>query len=402
MSRVRRYVDENVMTRRQWLGGAGIAISAVAFRVGSESHAQQVVPSAARPATKKSTEISDTVREIHSKHQAPGLVGAIVDREGLVAAGAAGVRSINAGGAMTVRDKIHIGSCTKAMTATLIGQLIEAQQLRLDSTVRDVFSATVPQMASTTAAITVANLLDHTSGLPANVDWWSFDRSGGPLPTQRLNVAKSVLSTPTQHPPGSKYVYSNVGYMLLGAMIEAITRQPWEDIVTAKLFRPLGMASAGFGAPGTKGHVDQPWGHLSKGSRLEPVQFDNAPVLGPAGRVHCSIGDWAKYVQWCLRSEQENSRILTAAMQKRMLAQASNSEYAGGWNITQRAWAGGRTLTHSGSNTTWFCVAWLAPLKGFGVLAATNVAGADASKACDDLSGALIARHDALKSKKPK
>ena len=56
-----------------------------------------------------------------------------------------------------------------------------------------------------------------------------------------------------------------------------------EDLITTELFKPLGMTTAGFGPPGTPGKIDQPWGHIIKNGRFEPSQFDNPPVMGPAG-----------------------------------------------------------------------------------------------------------------------
>ena len=64
--------------------------------------------------------------------------------------------------------------------------------------------------------------------------------------------------------------------------------------------------------------------------------------------------------------------------------------YAYGWGSANRPWGGGRVLTHSGSNTMWYCTIWLAPERGFGVLAVTNLGGDAAAQACDKTCAALI------------
>ena len=74
-------------------------------------------------------------------------------------------------------------------------------------------------------------------------------------------------------------------------------------------------------------------------------------------------------------------------------AVGAGESYAMGWVVTERAWADGTVLTHNGSNTMWYCVAWLAPKKDFAVLACTNQGGGAAQKACDDVAGALIQKH---------
>jgi len=385
-------------TRRNFLSAVGFASAAEIGRqyFGDVSH-HEVFAKPMAPSRRASADLTELVGDIHAKHKTPGLIGAIVDTEGLLAIGAAGIRKVGASEPMTIDDKIHLGSCTKAMTATLIGQLVEKKRLRLDTKMREAFPKLARTMNEKMAGVTVAQLLDHTAGLSANVDWWEFDRSGKSISEQRLNIAKQVLSAAPEQDPGSKHLYSNVGYMLLGTIVEVKTSKPWEDVIKARLFRPLEMQSAGFGSPGTAKLVDQPWGHVHKGDALQPIQHDNAPVLGPAGRVHCSMADWAKYVSCCLRMENEDSKILSAATQRKIVTPLPDSSYAGGWVITQRPWAGGRTLMHNGSNNMWYCVAWLAPLKGFAVLSATNVAGDDANKACDDLAAAQIKEFGSLK-----
>ena len=66
------------------------------------------------------------------------------------------------------------------------------------------------------------------------------------------------------------------------------------------------------------------------------------------------------------------------------------SDYACGWVVLKRGWAGGKVLMHNGSNTMWYVVMWLAPEKNFAVIAATNIAGPDAEQGCDEAASAMI------------
>ncbi len=331
----------------------------------------------------------------------PGLFGAIVSTGGVTALGAAGIRKVGDPAAVTRADQVHLGSCTKAMTATLIAQLFEAGRLSLDTRLADALPQAREKMRPDMAAVTVTQLLNHRSGLPADVAWPLFEVGGAPVRRQRLWIAEKVLAEAPLRPPGEKFSYSNVGYMLLGAILEAHYDQSWEQIITDRLFNPLGMASAGFGAPG------RPERWISRGgTRPLPVARrgrirETTRPRWPAGRVHCSMSDWGQYIASCLTLEKEDGKLLKAATQKQMLTPVAGSNYMSGWMITERAWAGGRTLTHAGSNTAWFCVAWLAPLKGFAVLAATNIAGEDAAKACDDVASGLIRLHSQPEGSKP-
>jgi CubicO group peptidase (beta-lactamase class C family) len=104
-----------------------------------------------------------------------------------------------------------------------------------------------------------------------------------------------VLANPPENRPGSTFGCSNTGYVLAGLMAEQVSDQSWEMLMRRRLCEPLVMSTAGFGSPGQPGSVDQPWGHRAVGGQVEPTQADNAPALGPAGTVHCSIQDWSKF-----------------------------------------------------------------------------------------------------------
>jgi CubicO group peptidase (beta-lactamase class C family) len=111
--------------------------------------------------------------------------------------------------------------------------------------------------------------------------------------------------------------------------------------------------------------------------------------------VHCTIEDWAKFVALHLEGENGNASLLKADTWRR-LHQPINGlqpQYAFGWIITERDWAGGRTLTHNGTNTLWFSVVWMAPKKDFAVLVACNQGGKAAEKTVDDAAWALIQDH---------
>lgn len=87
--------------------------------------------------------------------------------------------------------------------------------------------------------------------------------------------------------PGKLYNYSNIGYILVGAVLEHISGKSWEDLITEKLFVPLGMNTAGFGPPQGSGQM---CGHVLSGQQWTPMpQADNPAALGPAGTGVCHM-----------------------------------------------------------------------------------------------------------------
>lgn len=331
-------------------------------------------------------DLAPTLRPLAEKYNLPGLVGAILHGNQIVALGSVGVRKVGDPTPFLATDCIHLGSDTKAMTAILIGQLMDSNLVMMDTTMSELFPEFAASMNPKMAKVTVRNLLDHTAGFPHDLDWWALKRSGLALPAQRKLAVKQALSAAPAQPIGT-YFYSNVGFVLLGAIVEAKTGLAWEEVMRRKIFQPLNMASAGFGPPGTIGTVAQPWGHSLDNGKLKPDQTDNAPVLGPAGTVHCSIGDWSKFVAEILLAAQGHATLVSPATFVKLVSPPAGQDYAGGWLVTKRTWAGGRALTHSGSNGSWFCTVWIAPDKDFAILIASNAGSA--AKAVDEGVGLL-------------
>ena len=79
---------------------------------------------------------------------------------------------------------------------------------------------------------------------------------------------------PPEFAPGSRFTYSNAGYVIAGAVLERVAGKPWEQVVREDLLAPLGIRSAGFGAPGEAGADDQPRGHERRGEAWVPLEPD--------------------------------------------------------------------------------------------------------------------------------
>jgi CubicO group peptidase (beta-lactamase class C family) len=339
-----------------------------------------------------SPDLNQTLEGIRKKHDLPALAVVVVKAGRICDRYALGVRKWGEATPVTTNDVFHIGSCTKSMTATLTAMLIEEGQLRWDTTIASAFPEWQGKMNPQYESVTVEQLLTHRGGFPANppADAWAraWKAEGTPV-EQRREFMEAVLRDPPAVRPGTKMIYSNQGYAMVGAMLEKLTGTPWETLITERLFKPLHMDSAGFGPPGTPGTVDQPWGHVRKLYFTEPSQVANPPAIAPAGRVHCSLDDLARFTLLHLPPGSPGG-LLKPETLAQLHTPPAGGDYACGWVVLQRGWAGGTALMHNGSNTMWYVVMWLAPEKGFSVVVATNVAGSGAESGCDEAASAII------------
>jgi len=285
------------------------------------------------------------------------------------------------------------------MTATLAGMMVDEGQLHWGSTVAEIFPELDEKMRPAWRSVTLEQLLTHRSGAPEHppVDVWAeaLQRKDTP-PEQRLALLRGMVCAPPQEPRGKKFIYSNEGYAIAGAMIERVTKCAWEDLIRWRLFDPLGMKSAGFGEPALPGKLDQPWGHLGQLGELRPVppgpMADNPPAIGPAATVHASMDDFARYASWHADWEHAEPRLLSEETFNKLHKRAPGQEYGMGWLVQDRDWAGGDVYWHTGSNAMFYAVMWVAPEKDAAFVAATNAAHEEADDACNDAVVMMI-RH---------
>ena len=357
-----------------------------------------LIPITAHAQTPPPKDVSPLLTPILQKHDIPGIAAAVIRSGETVAIGVAGVRTRGKVDKVATTDRFHIGSDTKAMTAMLCGILVDEGKLKWGQTLGETFPELKQSMHAQYHAVTLEQLLTHRGGAPGDLardELWGklWQHRGTPTSARRL-LLQGVTSKAPEAAPGQKYIYSNAGYAIAGHMAEKATGKSWEDLTRERIFRPLGMTTAGFGAPGTGARNDQPRGHKADGSPVEPGPgADNPVAIGPAGIVHCSIGDWAKFVAANLPSAK--TKLVKPETLQKLHTPAppapGEAKYAMGWIIADnQPWAGGPALTHAGSNTMWYAVAWLAPKKDFAVLVACNQS---ADKACNDAVLALIADH---------
>ena len=338
--------------------------------------------------------VTKALAPIRQKYDLPAMAVAVVTSDGLKYSGAVGVRKRGTAIPVALDDLWHLGSDGKVMTSTLVARLVEKGQLNWSLTLGEAFPDLAAGMHADFRAVTLLHLLSHRAGLPANLDLHRYD--GEDASALRLQAVREELSHNPQSAPGSTFLYSNLGYILAGAVIERRTGRSWERLMADELFTPLHMTTAGIGGTGTPGVIDQPWPHERNAQPTETngPRRDNPPVMGPAGRIHCSMKDWARFIQDQLRGARGESALLSPDSYRKVQTAPFGGDYALGWQISDREWAGGKTLSHVGDNTMNYANAWIAPQRDFAILVCVNQSGSHLLNATDEAVRAMIALLD--------
>lgn len=319
-----------------------------------------------------------------AQHAPPAMISAVVGREGVVWSGVRGLRRTGQPDAATTGDLWHLGSNGKAMTAALYARLVEQGRARWDAPLSSLFPDL--RLDPGYAEATIDDLLRHRAGIDdrqavTREVLIAAHQDQRPIREQRTAFAADVLGKAPTGPRGA-FAYSNAGYALAGAAIERITDQPWEDAIRTHLFTPMRVTSVGFGAP----LGDNPWGHRAMGETLVAVDpargADNPPLLGPAGRMHMTLADYARFLRLYLN---DGDGQLSPATTARLMTppEGAPPPYAYGWGTSTPPWARGQALAHEGSNTMWHAIAIVAPARGLAVVSIANdrVKGGPANQA---------------------
>jgi D-alanyl-D-alanine carboxypeptidase len=312
----------------------------------------------------------------------PAVGGATFGSTGTPEIAVVGQRKLGADDPVTGTDLWHIGSITKSFTSTLIGKFVERKELSWTSTMKEL----VGERAGAFGDVTMAHLLGHRAGIPANITpaIMGAAAQGGPslVELRRRLVTETFKGTPTGA-PGAVFLYSNLGYVIAASILEERTGKPWEDLIRTEVLDPLGLRSAGMGAPGVLNELTQPRGHRDGTAPVEPGPFaDNPPYMGPAGRLHMSLADLARWGQEHLRGERGQDGVLLKAGTMAHLHQSlPGGAYALGW-VSEQPPDRRRIIWHNGSNTMWYAMLMLDPASDRGIVLTTN-GGIGAAKVMD-------------------
>ena len=316
----------------------------------------------------------------------PSIAAAVTDTSETLALGATGIRKLGEKSAVSATDRYHLGSCTKSFTSTLAAILVEEGRIEWETTIGEIFGKRISDLHASHTDVTLEQLLAHVGGFPWSATpqmWaqaWDAQNEGMAPKKQRLQYITALLTRGAEYPAGTRYEYSNQGYAVAGVMLEIVGKKPWETLVRERIFKPLGMKSAGFRAPEGK----NAWGHKDGA----PTFTDNPDAIGPAGTIHSSLGDWAKFIRFHLARKTGTLLRDEASFDKLHSTLPKSGNHAvGGWIAGKNG-----EFFMTGSNKHWTARFEAYPDRDIAVLTATNSAEDGARETLEKIEDTLLTK----------
>lgn len=309
----------------------------------------------------------------------PGLVILVARGDKIIAHEAAGSADLEQGQALTTATRFHVASVSKQFTAAAVLLLAREGKLQLDEPARTY----LPELPDAYAAVTVRQLLSHTSGLR---DQWDLHVASGGTMTDLITQDRLLALVHAQRglnfTPGSAFRYSNSGFALAAEIVARLSGMPFARFVQERLFQPIGMTSsqvyddAGVPVPGRAQSYSGGNGMPVRLSRLNYSNYGATSVFSTAA----DLFRWAR--------ELRNPRVLDAAIVSAMaqptrLNDGSLSSY--GLGLYQGRVRGSSAIMHSGSDAGFRTVLAIHPAEDTTIIVLSN-GSADVS----DLHGKLV------------
>ncbi|MDO5066289.1 MAG: serine hydrolase domain-containing protein [Propionibacteriaceae bacterium] len=281
----------------------------------------------------------------------PAVLATVTDAQGGSTGVAVGLGDKDTGASAPVNGQVRIGSNTKTFVAVVVMQLVQEGRVQLDEPVETHLPGLLRGEGVDGSRITVRQLLQHTSGLPEYTDTvvptgdFIEHRNDYLSPRELLDVA---LAKPAAFEPGDRYAYTNTNYIVLGMLIEKVTRRTVSEQIDQRIVQPLGLHNTYMPHPGERflrGAHPQGYHRDVSGELVDVTEME--PAWGwAAGSMVSTPGELNIFFQALLDGTLLSAESL-AEMQRTVTTDQEGSEY--GLGLIKSSLSCGEAWGHGGT-----------------------------------------------------
>lgn len=317
------------------------------------------------------------VEEALIDFQVPGVaIGVVVDGQVIFAKGF-GFRDFENQLPMNEDTIFPIGSCTKAFTTFIAGNLVDEGLISWDQPVIDVLPQFRLWDQYATTNVTIRDLLTHRTGMPRHeLVWYNSKMS-------KDELLKRIRYLEPCHEIRERYQYIQLMYFVAGQAMEQASGKSWEEMTRERILEPLGMTHTNFSVEESKKGDNYAFPYVEKNDRLRKMPFRNLSLIGPAGCLNSNVSDMTRWVQMQLAGGvYKNQALINPATLQELHApqiiipgapeckEAILYAYGMGWGIL--SYKGHYFLSHDGVSDGFTSVVGILPNENVGVVVLSN------------------------------
>lgn len=275
-------------------------------------------------------DLQESIETVLSEEGLTGIAWSLIDGNGEVSIGTAGLRDSLVHASFTADTRFHVGSLTKSLLATAVLRLATESLIELDAPAsRYLQGLGFVNPWADTSEVTVRHLLDHTSGLNDAYMWQMFSERANPDSALAEAFPEPETQLRIRSRPGSRFSYSNMGYTLLGMIIESVINDRYETYLDKSILAALNMHDSTFAFTTQEGESADPmlaWGHVDDGSR-----YAASPVfLRPAGQFTTMTADLARFARFLMSDGVVDGQIFIDETLMQSRGKPSGTQVANG------------------------------------------------------------------------
>ncbi|NMC39408.1 MAG: serine hydrolase [Bacteroidales bacterium] len=315
----------------------------------------------------------------------PGLAVAVVEKKKVLYARGFGYRDYENKIPVTPNTLFAIGSCTKAFTSALLGQLRNESLVDFDKSPGTYLPDLRFYNQDLDNLVTIRDMMCHRTGLPRHdMSWYIFPTDS------RDSLMKRIRYMEPSAAVRQKYQYNNFMFMLQGLVAEKITGTSWEKNIENRFFKPLGMANSVFTIDDLEKSNDAALGYtLLKDSVIEKTDYYRIRAMSPAGSINSSVNDMSRWlISWINNGKYEGKDVLPSsyiseAISSQMVASAGLPQknfpdrffdnYGYGWDLT--SYKGHYLVQHGGNIDGFSALTCFFPTDSIGIVILVNQNG---------------------------
>ena len=306
----------------------------------------------------------DVIFEKYNAEELPGAAVIVIQDGQIIFQKGYGLANVENKEPITNVTNFRLASVTKQFTAMSILQLIDKNQLKFETTIKDIF----PDFPEYVKNITIKNLLQHTSGL---IDYEDLIDDTVTVQVKDKDVLEMMMKMDsTYFTPGSQHKYSNTGYALLALTVEKISGKPFRDYLTENIFKPIGMNNSLAYEKNINEVKNRAYGYAIEGDSIEfNDQSVTSAVLGDGG-IYSSLNDLYKWDQALYTDKLINKKYLDESWTKGITIDGKEFPYGYGWRL--ESYKDMNIVYHTGSTRGFRNIIYRIPEMKFSIVILTN------------------------------
>ncbi|MBX2898856.1 MAG: serine hydrolase [Cyclobacteriaceae bacterium] len=338
-----------------------------------------------KEADKRLAGLDTELQKVLDTWKAPGFAVAVVEKNKIIYAKGFGYRDYENKQPVTPNTLFAIGSCTKAFTSAVLGQLRQEQKLQFE----DKPSSYVPELKffndQMNNTIQIRDLMSHRTGLPRHdFSWYLFPTDSKDSLIQRIAHQEPFAGV------REKYYYNNFMFLAQGVIAEKLTGKTWEENITERFFKPLGMVRSNLSITDLKKAEDVAFGYgLENETKIKKLDYYHIAGMAPAGSINSSVNEMANWVSTWINGGKFNGKeilppaYVAEAFSSQMLVSAALpdktnpdvflSNYGYGWFLA--SYKGHYRVEHGGNIDGFSASTSFFPSDSVGIIVLVNQNG---------------------------